>query len=349
MKTHEVWPSYTTDLGMEALLACYDATADTNYLRHVEKVWEYRAPPAETLTPGNCYFTCLHYETYLRTGESRYVTGLVDLARDWLENGPRNCRGTLGHRKMPQGALFVDLLGGLAPLLARAGALSGQEVFFEESARLIDLYRETLRDPLTGLWHHAYGWHGKGVLSPLAWCRGCGWVLRGMEKSIQAMPTGFPGRSRLIGFFEEFLLALIPFQNADGVWHQLVQRPDSYAESSGTGFLLAALASPVLREEGACLSAPRFEEPLRRGIRGLAGFVNSSGLVAGGCPECPPQRNEEDYGRLAPRLGDPHAQAAALLALAAARSAHPQRSPERYSAAESEPVQVVPYPPQPIP
>lgn len=110
METHEVWPKYTTDLGLEALLACYDATGSVSCLRHVERVWAYRHPPFDSLTAGNSYFTCLHYKTYLRTGDPRYVQGLVELADNWIHHAPRNKAGAIGHRSKPHGERFFQVL-----------------------------------------------------------------------------------------------------------------------------------------------------------------------------------------------------------------------------------------------
>ena len=319
METHEVWPAYSTDLGLEGLLLCFDATGDPRYLRHVEKVWDFRGLPSRSLTVGNSYFTCLHYETYMRTGDPKYVDGLVDLALDWQKLGPRDARGALGHRGTPRGAVFVDLLAGLAPLLARAGAVSGREEFFVESLHQIDLFHDALCDPKTGLWHHARNWHGEGSLAPVGWARGCGWVLRALEKTLLAVPEGFPGRSRAMGYFTELIRVLLLHQNERGVWTQLVHRSDAFDEASGTGLILAAIAGRVFRNAGPMAVPPSADGSLQRGLEGLLGFLGDQGRVAGGCPECPPLRTEEEYLLLTPRAGDPHAQAAALLALAAAR------------------------------
>lgn len=321
MKTHEVWPKYTTDLGLEALLACFDATGDKRYLKHVERVWRYRHPPFDSLTAGNSYFTCIHFETYLRTGDAHYVNGLVELAEDWIRNAPRNRSGAMGHRSSPRGAIFLDLLGGLAPLFARAGMLSGEVRFHDECVRQIGLYRDALFDPVRGLWHHALDWHGSGNLSPAGWCRGSGWVLRGLEKSLLALPMDHPGRGNVRSLMFETLRGLLSRQDPGGLWHQLVHRPDSHLESSGSGFILAALGSPVLREAS---SGEVFFDPalrMRAGIAGLLEFVDRRGVVSNGCPECPPQASESDYLQMKFPPGDPHAGAAVLLAFAAALKA----------------------------
>lgn len=316
MENHKLWPSYTTDLGMEALLAYHDATGKKACLDFVERVWHFRHPPSASLSVGNCYFTCLHFETYLRTGNEEYTRGLVELAENWMTGGPRNPQGALGHRGVPRGAVFADLLGGLAPLLARAGQLSGREEFFAESIRQIRIYRQTLRDPRSGLWHHAYGWHGACGVSPVGWCRGNGWVLRGLEKSLQALPDDQPGKQEVAGIFHELLAALLPWQGTDGTWRQLVHRPDSYPEASGSALIIWALGSPVLQDPqiGGVPDDP--DSPLMQGVSGLLQMIDGSGTVREGCPACPPLPAEDDYLAVAPICGDPHAQAAALLALA---------------------------------
>ncbi len=310
MKSHELWPAYTTDLILEGLLALYDATREVRFLDYVLKVWEFRGPPRNSLLIGNVYFTCLHAETHQRTGDPRFVDGLVDVAGEWRDTAPRTPEGAIAHRKDPRGAILLDMLAGYAPLMAAAGVLSGDESFFDECARQCRLYCDILRDPDTGLWHHARGWRETGVLSPAGWCRGQGWALRALVKSLAQVPATCAAHDLLLNLLRELTADLIRYQQPSGMWHQLVDEPEAYPETSGTGFIISMLQ--VADRDGWIDAKPA----IMRGVEALAGFVSAEGIVHNGCPETPPLAARGDYQQRGPTDDDPHAVAALLMALA---------------------------------
>jgi rhamnogalacturonyl hydrolase YesR len=312
MRLCEHWPSYTTDLVLEGLLALFDATGDTRHLDFVLRVWEFRGRPRDSLTIGNSHFTCLHLETYQRTGDTRFVEGLVRVAAEWRRTAPRTSEGAIAHRRDPFGAVLLDMLAGYAPLMAAAGMLSDDESYFDECALQCRLYRDILRDPATGLWHHARGWRTPGVLSPAGWCRGQGWAMRALVKSLGLVPTRHPAHTLLRDLLSELTADLLRFQQPSGMWHQLVDEPDSYPETSGTGFLVHALQVASVKgwfEGGA--------DAAIRGAHALAEYVDRDGALDHSCMGTPPLDSVTDYRRREYRRDDPHGIAAVLLALAA--------------------------------
>lgn len=309
MHSGEHWPSYTTDLVLESLLALFDATGDRRYLHFVLRVWEFRGRPCDSLTIGNSYFTCLHAETYRRTGDPRFVEGLVEVADEWRRTAPRTSEGAVAHRNAPCVAVLLDMLAGYAPLMAAAGALSGDESFFDECSHQCRLYRDLLRDPATGLWHHARDWRTPGVLSPAGWCRGQGWVIRALVKSLGQVPASHRSHDLLLKLLRELAADLLRHQQPSGMWHQVVNEPDSYPETSGTGFIVSMLQMASRNRWIDAAAAAT------RGAEALTACVTSSGTVLNGCPGTPPLATREDYRNQGPLDDDPHA-ATVIMALA---------------------------------
>jgi rhamnogalacturonyl hydrolase YesR len=352
MLSRKHWPSYTTDLVLEGILALYDATGEARHLDFVLGVWEFRGRPRDSLTIGNSYFTCLHAETFRRTGDPRFVEGLVEVADEWRRTAPRTPEGAVAHRKVPSAAVLLDMLAGYAPLMAAAGALSGDESFLDECVRQCRLYRDILRDPATGLWHHARGWSEADRLSPAGWCRGQGWAMRTLVKSLAWMPPlvvppsggsggcgsaekaphecgttsgdagsvvcssafrRLPGEEKALALLEmlrELTDSLLHHQQPSGMWNQLVDEPDSYPETSGTGFIVSTLHAAS--RSGWIDAAPA----AIRGAKAMSAYVAFDGTVRSGCPGTSPMATREDYRKHAPQTDDPHAVAAVLMALA---------------------------------
>lgn len=311
------WPNYTTDLCLEALLCQYAAVSDTRCLDHVLAVWDFRGKPRNSLTIGNSAFTNIHLETWKYTRDSRFIEGLVDFAYEWMRFAPRTSECVVSHRTSSQDGVLIDMLAGYAPLMAAAGNLSGDHAFYEECLRQISLYHDLFEDSTSGLWHHATGWNAPDFLSPSGWCRGQGWVMRAIVKSLEWMsdfgtlPLSSVSQADILQKILQILTeALLRYQQPSGMWHQLVDEPDSYPETSGTGFIASSLQ--IASRNGwidgysAAICA----------TRALTSFVTPEGIVRGGCPGTPPLATRTGYRQWGPNEGDLHATAGVLMALA---------------------------------
>ncbi len=94
------------------------------------------------------------------------------------------------------------------------------------------------------------------------------------------------------------------------MWNQLVDEPDSYPETSGTGFIVSTLHAAS--RSGWIDAAPA----AIRGAKAMSAYVAFDGTVRSGCPGTSPMATREDYRKHAPQTDDPHAVAAVLMALA---------------------------------
>jgi len=76
------------------------------------------------------------------------------------------------------------------------------------------------------------------------WSRGNGWVLAGMARLMETMPTDYVDRPKYNNLFKEMAKKIASLQQADGTWRTSLLDPDSYPakESSGTAFFCYALA-----------------------------------------------------------------------------------------------------------
>jgi rhamnogalacturonyl hydrolase YesR len=316
MQRHDHWPSYPIDLALEGLLRLYDATGERNYLDHVLKVWDFRGKTPRDWLNYKILFTCIHYETWLRTRDARFVEGFADVASEFRRVVVRAADGAAGFFLEPRGAIFVDMIQGYATFMARAGQLSGDDSFFDECAEQYRLHRDVLRDKTTGLWHHGRGWHADdpGKLSPPGWCRGQGWVLRGMVDSLAALPAGGRQRRVMLELLGEFAGDLLRYQDRQGMWHQLMQEPETYPETSGTALVIHYLWKAVAN---GWLPREPYLPAAKKGLRALLGFVDEAGVVANCCVGTAPQPSLADYRTRPHPAGEPHSIGPVLMACAA--------------------------------
>jgi unsaturated rhamnogalacturonyl hydrolase len=76
------------------------------------------------------------------------------------------------------------------------------------------------------------------------WSRGNGWVMAGLVRVLQFLPTNHPDRPRFERLFRDMAAKVLSCQQPDGLWRASLLDPASYPlqETSGSGFFTYALA-----------------------------------------------------------------------------------------------------------
>ncbi len=78
-------------------------------------------------------------------------------------------------------------------------------------------------------------------LDEAAWGRGNGFPALGLAWALDYIPESFGGRSEILTSLQTHLAALDPYQNANGMWHQVIDHPESYVEFSCTCMITYAM------------------------------------------------------------------------------------------------------------
>lgn len=76
------------------------------------------------------------------------------------------------------------------------------------------------------------------------WARGNGWVMGGLVRMLNNMPSDYANKTKFIDLFKKMSARIAALQQPDGTWHTALLDPESYQskETSGTGFYAYALA-----------------------------------------------------------------------------------------------------------
>src|ERR1700704_4784621 len=109
--------------------------------------------------------------------------------------------------------------------------------YIDRAATTMAAYLDKLQQP-NGLFYHAPD-------SPFYWGRGNGWVAAGMTELLRSLPKNHPKRPAIVAAYQKMMAALLKYQGDDGLWRQLIDHPESWAETSGTGMFTFAMISGV--------------------------------------------------------------------------------------------------------
>jgi rhamnogalacturonyl hydrolase YesR len=112
------------------------------------------------------------------------------------------------------------------------------------------------------------------------WGRANGWAIMAMAELLTELPSNHPQRAQVLSIFRAHADALRRVQAPSGLWHQLLDRPDSYQETSASAMFVFAIARGI---RYGWLSNATYRPVVIRGWNGLTTKVNSIGQVEGTC------------------------------------------------------------------
>lgn len=140
-----------------------------------------------------------------------------------LHAAPRSPQGTVYHFLEGQ-LIWVDSMYMLPPFLARAG-------HFDEAVRQLDGYWQVLFNPENSLLSHQWSDETQSFPRQAAWAVGNGWAMAGMARVIDLMPQTYAeARNRMIQRMKTLLDAALPYQMADGSFHDVLDDPSTFRE-----------------------------------------------------------------------------------------------------------------------
>ena len=186
--------------------------------------------------------------------------------------------GTLARQRPQPVSLWVDDFYMSIPFLAQMGVLTGDRAWFDDAARQAIQGSARLQNKTTGLYDHA--WFENTDPDPrFYWGRGDGWALMAMAELLSVLPENHPERGRVLEIFRLGARGAVETQSGNGLWHQLLDKTDSYLETSASAMFTFAIARGVNRG----WLSPAYAPVAQAGWQALATRVRPDGRIEGIC------------------------------------------------------------------
>jgi unsaturated rhamnogalacturonyl hydrolase len=169
----------------------------------------------------------------------------LDRAGDYiLHKQMRLADGTLCRPEPRQTTVWADDLYMSVPFLARMGEITADGKYFDDAVKQVINFTKYLYDDNTGLFYHCYYSSTKqnGVAH---WARANGWVAVAQTELLNNLPPAHPKRKELIALLLKDIIGFSRWQDPGGLWHQVLDRNDSYLETSVTAMYIYAIARAV--------------------------------------------------------------------------------------------------------
>ena len=212
-------------------------------------------------------------------------------------------------RPEPKWTIWCDDLFMSIPFLVRYGRLSGDGRYFDEAAKQIANFDKYLYDASTGLYYH--GWNEtKKEHAGFLWGRANGWMAWAISEALLNIPKNYPQYQTLLNIHRRQLEAIVKYQDEDGMWHQVLNMPSSYKETSATAIFVMTIARAV--REG--WIDKKYADNAIRGWNAIEKRIDPLGVVSGICSSTSILPNAESYMNQKTLPNDPRGLGAVLMA-----------------------------------
>jgi unsaturated rhamnogalacturonyl hydrolase len=248
-------------------------------------------------------------EVDLREMQSRYGE-YIDRAAHHIEHiQPRLEDGTLVRSFPRKWTIWADDLYMSVSFLSRVGSLTGDSVNFNDAALQVLNFHKYLRDKRTGLLYHC--WYSDSQSPGVAfWGRANGWAMVAQVDLLDRIPMNHPARDTLLALLKNDIAWISRYQGEKGLWHQLLDKPDSYLETSCSAMFTYTIARAV--NNGYVDTA--YASVARRGWEGVMSRIRPDGQVEGVCTGTAVGDDLEFYYKRPAPLNDVHGIGTVVLA-----------------------------------
>ena len=295
--------SYEWGVTYTGMLLAADATGDQRYRDYTEKRlafiadsassfknapgkysdWESRMPLRNLMFPqalDDVGAMCAAMIKAKRSGSNANVQPLIDIAIGHIMNKQyRLSDRTLARNRPQPNTLWLDDLFMSVPALAQMGKLTGDNKYYDEAARQVLSFSKRMFNRELGVYMH--GWvEGMSVHPEFHWARANGWAFMAEAELLDVLPSDHPMRQQILELFRAHAKGLASFQSGSGFWHQLLDRQDSYLETSATAIFAFAFARAINR---GWLDARAYAPATLLAWSAISTKINAKGQVEGTC------------------------------------------------------------------
>jgi rhamnogalacturonyl hydrolase YesR len=215
-----------------------------------------------------------------RAGFTGNLNPMINNFADFISNKQfRFEDGTLARNRPMRNALWLDDLFMSVPALAQMGKYTGDNKYYDDAIKQVLQFSERMFNEEKGLFMHA--WIKDMEEHPeFRWGRANGWAIMTMVELLEVLPKDYTGRDQVLSILRKHIRGVANYQSPEGFWHQLIDRNDSYLETSATAIFTFSIARAINR---GYVDAKVYGPMVCLAWNAVASKVNDKGQVEGTC------------------------------------------------------------------
>ena len=187
--------------------------------------------------------------------------------------------GTIARNRPHYNAVWLDDMFMALPSMAVRSQYANDPKQIDEAANIATGFFKRMWMPEKNIFRHGYV-EGAGSQPSMAWGRANGWAILTMCQLLDFLPENHPKRAEILDIYRKHAAGLAELQGIDGFWHQLLDRPETYNETSATAIFAYALAHGI--NEG-WLDATTYGPVAQLAWEAVSSKINAKGEVEDVC------------------------------------------------------------------
>jgi unsaturated rhamnogalacturonyl hydrolase len=195
-----------------------------------------------------------------------------------LARGGPDGKGGRKMRPLPDTLWLDDMFMGV-PTMAYLGKTTGDTKYYDDAVRQVQQFSKRMFNPKLGIYMHGYV-EGMRDHPELRWARANGWAVMSMVEVLEVLPKTHKGYNIVLEQLRAHIRGLANYQSRDGFWHQLIDRNDTYQETSATAIYSYAIARAVNR---GYVDAAMYGPMANLAWNAVASKVKQNGEIEGIC------------------------------------------------------------------
>jgi rhamnogalacturonyl hydrolase YesR len=292
---------YTLGVTHSGMLACAAVTGDKRFSDFVARHMQFlhdaapyfkasaaaspggRNPFSMLLTPDSLDASGSMCAALIKARQANIGPDLMDVIDRWADyvhtKQFRLADGTLARHRPQDQSIWADDLYMSVPALAGMGKLTGKNEYFDDAIKQVRQFAKYLFVPAKGIYMH-----GINLDQPdnpeFYWGRANGWAMMADCELLDALPEDYPGREDVLKILRAHIKGIAQLQSGEGLWHQLLDRPDSYLETSASAIFVYCMAHAI---DKGWISPVSYGDVAQVGWNAVAMRINAKGQVEGTC------------------------------------------------------------------
>jgi unsaturated rhamnogalacturonyl hydrolase len=187
--------------------------------------------------------------------------------------------GTLARQRPQAQSLWADDFYMSVPALAEMGRMTGDRAWFDDAVKTVLQMSGYLFNPRLNIYAHGFNLQNPDA-PQFYWGRASAWPIVAMSDLLDVLPKDHPGYEKVLAQLRLVLRGVAQFQSGTGLWHQMIDRNDSYLETSASAMYVYGYAHAI--NQG-WISPATYGSIAQAGWAGLLTRVNAKGQVEGTC------------------------------------------------------------------
>lgn len=292
--------SYEWGVTYAAMLAAGDATGDRRYTDYVGKRFRFLADVApyfkkeverghidpqmrQVLNPRALDDAGAMCAAMIKANIANPSLGnkaMIENYMDFIMNREhRLADGTFARNRPLKNSMWLDDMFMSVPAIAQMGRFTGDAKYYDEAVKQILQFSQRMFVKEKGLYMHAWI-ESMNVHPAFHWGRANGWAILTMVEVLDVLPQDHPGRGKVLEQLRAHIAGIAACQSGEGLWHQLLDRNDSYLETSATAIYVYAIAHAI---NNGWVDALAYGPVVNLGWQAVSTKINSQGQVEGTC------------------------------------------------------------------